>query len=110
MKQADRLVPLVSFAVARRGGASSSDYWDLATIFELGAIGNDWVMVMRVLPKMLAAGKASWVIKTTWDNLLLLKSARERAGQSTAELEEVLQHMEERYNELRGEEAKTEAS
>ena len=105
LKQADRLVPLVSFAVARRGGASSSDYWDLATIFELGAIGNDWVMVMRVLPKMLAAGKASWVIKTTWDNLLLLKSARGRAGQSTAELEEVLQHMEERYNELRGEEA-----
>jgi tetratricopeptide (TPR) repeat protein len=107
LKQVDRLVPLVSFAVARRGGASSSDYWDLATVLELAAIGNDWVMVTRVLPKTLAAGKASWVIKTTWDNLLLLKAARERAGQSPPELEEVLQYMEERYNELRGEEAKT---
>jgi len=107
LKQADRLVPLVSFAVARRGGASSSDYWDLATVLELGAIGNDWAMVTRVLPKTLAAGKASWVIKTTWDNLLLLKAARERAGQSSPELEEVLQHMEERYKELCGEEAKT---
>jgi hypothetical protein len=42
LAEADRLVPLVSFAVARRGGAASSDYWDLATVLELAAIGNDW--------------------------------------------------------------------
>jgi len=107
LKEAGRLVPLVSFAVARRGGASSSDYWDLATVLELSAIGNDWAMVTRVLPKTLAAAKASWQTKTTWDNLLLLKTARERANQPTAELEEVLQHMKERYNELSGQEAKT---
>src|SRR5271167_4416105 len=45
------------------------------------------IMVSRVLPRALAAGKASWMIKTTWDNLLLLKSARERAGQSPVELD-----------------------
>ncbi len=106
LKQADRLVPLVSFAVARRGGVSSSDYWDLATVLELGAIGNDWAIVTRVLPRVLAAAKASWQTKTTWDNLLLLKAARERAGQSPPELAEVLQHLEERNNELKGEEVK----
>ena len=42
MTAADRLVPLVAFAVARRGGATSSDYWDLATVLELACIGNDW--------------------------------------------------------------------
>jgi hypothetical protein len=63
-----------------------SDYWDLATVLELGAIGNDWVIQNRVVAKTLAAGKASWMIKTTWDNLLLLKAARERAGQSPPEL------------------------
>jgi hypothetical protein len=104
MKHADRLVPLVSFAVARRGGASSSDYWDLATVLELGAIGNDWTTATRVLPKVLAAVKAAWQAKTTWDNLLLLKSARERTGQSPAELDAVLQHLGERYNQLRGQE------
>ncbi len=107
LKRADQLVPLVSFAVARRGGISSSDYWDLATVLELSAIGNDWVMVSRVLPKTLAAAKASWMVKTTWDNLLLLKAARERVNQRPTELDEVLQHMEERYNELKGEEEKT---
>jgi tetratricopeptide (TPR) repeat protein len=105
LKEADRLVPLVSFAVARRGGISSSDYWDLATVLELSAIGNDWVMVTRVLSKTLAAGKASWMIKTTWDNLLLLRAARERAGQSPPELAEVIRHLQNRYNELCGEEA-----
>ncbi len=106
LKRADQLVPLVSFAVARRGGISSSDYWDLATVLELSAIGNDWVMVTRVLPKTLAAAKASWMVETTWNNLLLLKAARERVNQRPPELDEVLQHMEERYNELKGEEEK----
>jgi hypothetical protein len=107
MKEADRLVPLVSFAVTRRGGGSSSDYWDLATVLELSAIGNDWAMVKSVLPKTLAASKASWQIKTTWDNLLLLKSARESASQGPPELDKILRYLEQRYNELHGEEEKT---
>jgi MAP3K TRAFs-binding domain len=51
LQEVARLVPLVSFAVARRGGSASSDYWDLATVLELSAIGNDWKMPARVLPK-----------------------------------------------------------
>jgi hypothetical protein len=105
LKEADRLVPLVSFAVARRGGVSSNDYWDLATVLELSAIGNDWTLVTRVLPRALAAGKAAWIIKTTLDNLVLLRSARERAGQRIAELEQVIGHLEDRHNQLRGQEA-----
>jgi tetratricopeptide (TPR) repeat protein len=100
LKQADRLVPLVSFAVARRGGASSSDYWDLATLLELSAVGNDWKMISRVLPKVLNATQKPWMIRTTCDNLLLLKAARQRAGQQTTELEEVIQHFEECFKEL----------
>ncbi|MBZ5525584.1 MAG: DUF4071 domain-containing protein [Acidobacteriia bacterium] len=107
LKEADRLAPLVSFAVARRGGASSSDYWDLATVLELSAIGNDWKMVNRVLPKVLAAAKKSWMIRTTCDNLLLLKAARQRAGQNLPELDAVIQHMEERFKDLKGGEPKT---
>lgn len=107
LQEVARLVPLVSFAVARRGGPASSDYWDLATVLELSAIGNDWKMSGRVLPKLLAAGTASWMIKTTWDNLLLLKAARERAGQTTGELDQTLEYFQQRYNELCGEESKS---
>jgi tetratricopeptide (TPR) repeat protein len=56
LAEADRLVPLVSFAVARRGGDASSDYWDLATVLELAAISNDWQAATSVLPKTLSQG------------------------------------------------------
>jgi hypothetical protein len=106
LQEVARLVPLVSFAVARRDGPASSDYWDLATVLELSAIGNDWKMLGRVFPKLLAAGKASWMIKTTWDNLLLLKAARKRAGQTTGELDQTLEYFQQRYDELCGEQSK----
>jgi tetratricopeptide (TPR) repeat protein len=105
LKEAARLVPLVSFAVARRGGASSSDYWDLATVLELSAIGGDWALATRVLPKVLNAGKASWMIDTTMKNLNLLKAAREREGQALGQLDQMLGHLQKRYQQLQGEEA-----
>ena len=100
LKEADRLVPLVSFAVARRGGAASSDYWDLATVLELAAIGNDWESTARVLPRVLAAAKASWMTKTTLDNLLLLKQAREQTGVRLPQLEQIIGLLERRTAEL----------
>ncbi len=102
LKEASRLAPLVSFAVARRGGISSSDYWDLATVLELSAVGADWTMAGRALPKVLDAGKDSWRIKTTRENLAMLKEARERAGQPVPELEEIVSAMDERYQDLVG--------
>ncbi len=105
LKEADRLVPLVTFAVVRRGGSSSSDYWDLATVLELSAIGGDWAMASRVLPKVLATGKASWMIQTTMNNLKLLKSVREQGGPALPQLDQIIGHMQKRYQQLLGEEA-----
>ena len=105
LKEADRLVPMVSFAVARRGGASSTDYWDLATVLELSSIGGDWTLATRVLPKVLAAGKVSWMIETTMKNLNLLKAARERDGQAPAQLDQMLGYLQKRHQQLQGDEA-----
>ena len=102
MKEAARLQPLVTFAVARRGGANSNDYWDLATVLELSAIGKDWTLVMRVLPKVIRCAKAAWMAETTQSNLLLLKAARKRAGESTPELDEIIRQLNERYSDLKG--------
>jgi hypothetical protein len=104
LERAARLNPLVTFAVERKGGIASTDYWDLATVLELSAAGNDWAKVIRVLPKTLLAGKESWKIKTTLGNLGLLRNARERAGQTPTELTEVMQHFQDRYDELHGKE------
>ena len=78
-KELDRLTPLVSFAVARRGGAGSDDYWDLATVLELALIGRDTESAEGVLGKVLDAGKAGWMLTTTADNLAQLLDLRQGA-------------------------------
>jgi tetratricopeptide (TPR) repeat protein len=100
LKEAERLAPLVGFAVARRGGAASSDYWDLATVLELAAVAGDWESARRVLPKVLAAAKAAWVTKTTTDNLEMLSEARKRAGADVGPLSEIITHLKQRGAEL----------
>ena len=104
LKEVERLLPLVNFAVARRGGASSSDYWDLATVLELACIGDDWMTANRVLPKAILAATHSFKTATTIGNLRLLKQARERAGREVTELDGILKELSDRDLELRGEE------
>jgi tetratricopeptide (TPR) repeat protein len=102
LKEVERLVPLVSFAVARRGGTSSSDYWDLATLLELACIGEDWATAVRVLPKVILAATASFQTASTIGNLRLLKQARERTGREVTQLDDILNEISARDIELRG--------
>src|SRR5437763_14992766 len=104
LKEVERLLPLVNFAVARRGGASSSDYWDLATLLELACIGEDWATASRVLPKAILAATPSFKTATTIGNLRLLNQGRERAGREVTELGGILNELSARDSELRGEE------
>jgi MAP3K TRAFs-binding domain len=104
LKEVARLLPLVSFAVERRGGASSSNYWDLATVLELACIGDDWATANRVLPKVILAAMNSFETATTLGNLRLLKQALERATREVAKLDGILDELLVRDIELRGEE------
>ena len=104
LKKVVRLLPLVSFAVERRGGASSGNYWDLATDLELACIGEDWATANRILPKVILAATNSFETATTLGNLRLLKKARERTGREVAKLDGILDELSARDIELRGEE------
>jgi hypothetical protein len=98
-KEVDRLTPLVSFAVARRGGAASSDYWDLATVLELALIGRDDEAAHAVLGRVVAAAKASWMAETTANNLKLVQDLRSGEG-DTELLEKSIAALEKRAAEL----------
>ena len=104
LKEVARLLPLVSFAVERRGGASSSNYWDLATVLELACISDDWATANQVLPKVILAATNSFETATTLGNLHLLKQASERATREVAKLVAILDQVSVRDIELRGEE------
>jgi hypothetical protein len=102
IEEAEKLTPLVAFAVARRGGAASSDYWDLATVLELAVIGRDETMAKNVLPKLLINAEASWMVKTTADNLDLIKDLRKKREDINT-LEHIIAELRNREEELRGE-------
>ena len=100
-QEVERLTPLVSFAVARRGGAASSDYWELATVLELALIGREETIATNVLPRLLVAAEAGWMAKTTVDNLELLLNLR-RGKEETTQLETIIEALRSRENELQG--------
>ena len=58
--QFKQLYPLVEFAIGRRGGLGSDDYWDLATVLELAILGRDWILARKTADKLIMCGKAAW--------------------------------------------------
>jgi tetratricopeptide (TPR) repeat protein len=72
LERARQLASVVSFSVSRRGGLASSDYWDLATVLELAAVGLDGATVARAAAKATQTGAKDWMFTTTIDNLALI--------------------------------------
>lgn len=80
-REAERLAPLVAFAAARQGGGESSDYWTVATVFELSAIQQDEIMMTSILSRLLVLATEAFQPKTTADNLqLILNLTTEQAA------------------------------
>ncbi len=100
-REAERLTPLVSFAVARRGGGASSDYWDLATVLELAILGRDYPAARQVLPRVLDAATAGWMPLTTANNLELISDLR-RDGEDVGELQRAIDALQVRAEQLPG--------
>jgi predicted Zn-dependent protease len=94
LKKAEQLFPLVSFAVARRGGIGSDNYWDRATVLELNCINNDWTSAKNNLPKVLDKANETWMLETTLGNLMILKQAQIFQGHDTEELQKIIKQFE----------------
>ena len=76
----EALIPVVAYAVERRIAAGKPDYWDHATLVELGVLGNDEARAMAALARALAAVRESWEPETTARNLRLIRAARAGRG------------------------------
>ncbi|HEX5763762.1 MAG TPA: TRAFs-binding domain-containing protein [Solirubrobacterales bacterium] len=71
------LQPVVLFAIGRRGGLSSSDYWDVATVLELAVIGGDRELAEKALGRIELLQPQSWERETTAKNLGILAGTAE---------------------------------
>jgi hypothetical protein len=69
-------LPAVVFAVGRLGGIASTDYWVVASGFELAIAGNDWALATRALSRMRTLARTQpWMLQSTANNLTLLRDA-----------------------------------
>lgn len=60
-----------------------SDYWDVATYFELHTVQRDWPKACQAALHMYLLNPPVWYLKSTINNLKILHQAREiRRGQS----------------------------
>lgn len=76
----DKLVPVVAYAVERRIAAGKPDYWDFATLVELGVLGNNEAQAFAALEQALPAIRERWEPETTARNLRLIRETRTRRG------------------------------
>ena len=79
LKRLESVIPVVNFAVARRGGLGSHDYWDRAAGLELAVITGDETLAGRAKATLLAAEPPDWMLQTTARNLRLLVEAGQPA-------------------------------
>lgn len=76
----DQLLPVVTYAVERRVAAGKPDYWDYATLLELGVLGLQESGAYDSLEQALPRIREAWEPETTARNLRLIREAREGRG------------------------------
>ena len=85
----EKLTTVVQYAVDRRIGTGTPDYWDHATRLELAVLAADKDQAARALADALAAIREVWEPESTARNLRLIREARERRGTSEAWAREI---------------------
>lgn len=93
LKQKTQLLPVVRFAVERRLG-DTPDYWDHATMLELGVLDNNVDAATEHLANALAVVRESWEPATTANNLRLIEQARKKRQLGTSWLIEIIHALE----------------
>jgi hypothetical protein len=78
LERAQELQPVILFAIGRRGGLGSRDYWDVATVLELAVIGGDRKLADQASGRIELLEPQDWMRETTAKNLGILGAALDR--------------------------------
>lgn len=95
LAEVKQLTPAVSFAVARRGGINSRDYWDVATVLEAAILGEDWAHAQRAAEKLSIIQAPTFGLESTLNNLRIIRDTRAARGVTTEELDKIVASLEE---------------
>jgi hypothetical protein len=84
LERKDEILPVVRYAVKQKMRTGKPDYWDYATLVELGVLESDQDAAEENLSDALARVREAWEPETTADNLEMIRSAREKRGTAEA--------------------------
>jgi len=84
-----RLIPVVRYAVQRRIAVGQHDYWDHATLVELGVLARDAAGAQAALHDALACAREVWEPESTARNLSLIREMRAQHGEALAWVEDI---------------------
>ncbi len=96
------ILPVVRYAAAQKA-RRSADYWDYATLLELAVIGRDPEDVQQQLGEVLAIvndDTPPWHLKTTQEQLQLIRETRTARGEDAAWIEGVELLLQEKRAEI----------
>jgi tetratricopeptide (TPR) repeat protein len=79
----EQVLPVVRYAVTRKV-ASNPDYWDHATLLELAVLANDSDDAQDKLSDATGFACKAWMLKSTANNLGVLRAARAARGEDAA--------------------------
>ena len=99
--RAQRLIPVVRYAVERRIAVGQHDYWDYATLIELAALARDPAAAQEALRGALSHAREVWEPESTARNLSLIREMRAQQGESPAWVQELEAALLKRAGELR---------
>jgi hypothetical protein len=84
-----QILPIVRYAVERRMASKKPDYWDYATLLELAVLdkNEESTTITENIANALAFSPDKWQVESTLRTINMIKEARERRNEPTAQIE-----------------------
>jgi tetratricopeptide (TPR) repeat protein len=95
LSEMDSLIPVLEFAIGRRGGLNSRDYWDIATVLQLSILVQNWDFAVRAAQRLGAMATHAWIVETTVKDLKRMKQTMIKNKCDTSCLQEIIDNLEE---------------
>jgi tetratricopeptide (TPR) repeat protein len=94
------LLPVVRYAVKRRLESKTPDYWDYATLLEVGVLREDRDEAGNALADALATVREVWEPESTVENLRMIREARQERGRDGSWIQEIENALNRRSSEI----------
>jgi len=81
------IMPVVEYSVIRKKEQKEPDYWDEATLAELGVIANDYAKADGFLTAAKKRQPKAWMLQTTCKNFTMIRDFRKLRKEDTTQLD-----------------------